>query len=98
MSEQRVPALVELLPNEGGGWLDIDGAFWVTRNVLDASVPLDQVRTAHFTPDGESCKHSGARLGLHERVSVEPLTLRASLACDACAVHGFVRDGKWVPA
>lgn len=26
------------------------------------------------------------------------LTLSPSLLCTACGCHGFVRDGKWVPA
>lgn len=28
----------------------------------------------------------------------EPLTLAPSLACGTCGHHGFIRDGKWVPA
>lgn len=28
----------------------------------------------------------------------EPLTLSPSLLCRVCGNHGFVRDGKWVPA
>lgn len=31
-------------------------------------------------------------------VSEEPLTLSPSLLCRACGHHGFVRDGRWVPA
>lgn len=27
----------------------------------------------------------------------DPLTIHPSLQC-ACGVHGFIRDGKWVPA
>lgn len=33
-----------------------------------------------------------------EVISVEPLTLSPSLLCRACGSHGFIRDGKWVPA
>lgn len=31
-------------------------------------------------------------------ISVEPLTLSPSLLCRACGHHGFIRQGKWVPA
>jgi hypothetical protein len=31
-------------------------------------------------------------------IQAEPLTLEPSLRCRACGSHGFVRDGKWVPA
>lgn len=27
----------------------------------------------------------------------EPLTLHPSLLCDTCGLHGYIRDGKWVP-
>lgn len=28
----------------------------------------------------------------------DPLTLSPSLLCTACGDHGFIREGKWVPA
>lgn len=31
-------------------------------------------------------------------VSEKPLTLAPSLLCRLCGHHGFIRDGKWVPA
>lgn len=31
-------------------------------------------------------------------VSDEPLTLTPSLLCPACGDHGWVKDGRWVPA
>lgn len=30
--------------------------------------------------------------------SQEPLTLSPSLLCRTCGHHGFIRDGRWVPA
>jgi hypothetical protein len=33
-----------------------------------------------------------------EVVQEEPLTLSPSLACRHCSHHGWIRDGKWVPA
>jgi len=29
---------------------------------------------------------------------MEPLTLSPSLVCRLCGHHGFIRDGRWVPA
>ena len=31
-------------------------------------------------------------------VSREPLTMEPSVAYECCGLHGFVRDGRWVPA
>lgn len=31
-------------------------------------------------------------------VSLDPLTVSPSLLCLTCKCHGFIRDGKWVPA
>jgi len=31
-------------------------------------------------------------------LSMEPLTLSPSLLCRTCGNHGFIREGKWVPA
>lgn len=33
-----------------------------------------------------------------EVLSEEPLTLSPSLACQNCGHHGYIREGKWVPA
>lgn len=30
--------------------------------------------------------------------SREPLTLSPLILCRVCKLHGFIRDGKWVPA
>lgn len=30
--------------------------------------------------------------------SLDPLTLSPSLLCRDCGDHGFIRDGRWVPA
>ena len=30
--------------------------------------------------------------------SLDPLTLSPSIACRNCSHHGWIRDGKWVPA
>lgn len=33
-----------------------------------------------------------------ELISLSPLTIAPSLLCGACGDHGFIRDGKWIPA
>lgn len=33
-----------------------------------------------------------------ELISEDPLTLSPSIACGQCGHHGFIRDGRWVPA
>lgn len=33
----------------------------------------------------------------HEVVQEDPLTIRASIACGDCPLHGFVTDGRWDP-
>ena len=30
--------------------------------------------------------------------SLDPLTISPSLLCRVCGHHGFIRDGKWIPA
>lgn len=34
----------------------------------------------------------------HIITSHEPLTVKGSLICELCHDHGFITDGKWVPA
>ena len=63
----------------------------------------------HKKPDGSEC-WSGVHFDTPEVrkvfgddhvwqvVSWEPLTLSPSLLCMQCGDHGFIRDGKWVPA
>lgn len=63
----------------------------------------------HKRPDGGDCAGAGRVLDPGQSrpsdgraywvmESEEPLTLSPSLLCTACGDHGFVRDGKWVPA
>lgn len=34
---------------------------------------------------------------LFEVTSWEPLSLPESLLCHHCGIHGYIRDGKWLP-
>lgn len=60
----------------------------------------------HPRPDtGEPCYPTGYYIPTHPESPVrwtveseDPLTLAPSLACRVCGDHGFIRDGKWVPA
>jgi len=36
--------------------------------------------------------------GGHRVVTEDPLTIDPSILCPDCGAHGFVRDGRWVPA
>lgn len=40
----------------------------------------------------------GAGTSAHTLVSREPLHLEPSLLWRCCGLHGFVRDGVWIPA
>ena len=49
--------------------------------------------------EGRSWARSfGGRIETWDVVSEEPFTISPSILCRACGDHGFVRDGKWVPA
>ena len=64
---------------------------------------------SHKKPDGSSCasgisfdsetarkiEPDRPRWTVH---SWEPLTVSPSLLCLQCGDHGFIREGKWVPA
>jgi hypothetical protein len=55
----------------------------------------------HPTPAGGRCAGSVLWSGpeaKHTLVQREPLTLSPSLACGQCGQHGYIRDGRWVPA
>jgi hypothetical protein len=50
-------------------------------------------------PDAESGYVRSSDYGIAwDVISLEPLTLSPSLACGTCGHHGWIRDGKWVPA
>ncbi|WP_319456859.1 MULTISPECIES: hypothetical protein [unclassified Mycobacterium] len=34
----------------------------------------------------------------HTVHSLDPLDVSPSCGCDDCGLHGFIRDGRWVPA
>lgn len=34
----------------------------------------------------------------HTVISLDPVTISPSILCDDCGLHGFIREGRWVPA
>lgn len=65
----------------------------------------------HIRPDGTECKgfiafdggtwaksFDPGQIQVWQVQSWEPLTLSPSLLCRVCGDHGFIREGKWVPA
>jgi hypothetical protein len=59
---------------------------------------------SHPAPDGKTCSGAGWIPVKPEApdgwdvVGLDPLTLSPSLLCRACGHHGFIREGRWVPA
>lgn len=51
------------------------------------------------TPTDDDPRWSGARLGLHTVISLDPLHVEPSLGCEhGCPSHGWVRGGTWTDA
>lgn len=74
--------------------------------VHDHSIPCG-LTWRHSKPDGFDCDASPALwvpLGHVQDFAnwkleqLEPLTISPSLLCRHCGTHGFIRQGKWVPA
>ncbi len=51
-----------------------------------------------FGDEGDRITIKPARSDGWEVAQLEPLTLTPSLLCTACKFHGFITNGKWVPA
>lgn len=50
------------------------------------------------TPTGLPARWQLSGCGLHTVIQAEPLTIRASLACeDGCTWHGWLTNGVWSP-
>jgi hypothetical protein len=61
----------------------------------------------HLNQEGQPCRgwvaldSAPEQLRAHSCwhvVSKNPLTLTPSIKCRACGNHGFIREGRWVPA
>lgn len=80
--------------------IDLGGDFAFTPRYIDGE--LHGFVFDHPRPDGSLCELSLGWIPVGtngwQLHSLEPLTLSPSLLCKVCGTHGFVRDGKWVPA
>ncbi len=91
---------------------DLGGGFsftWLTQKGHEGPVGLIE---HHPKPDGAPGLYCGGYIAWvaadgitpkHQLVSGAPgdeehLTISPSLLCRTCGNHGFIRDGKWVPA
>ena len=83
------------------------GLTWVTNDQEDVIGAIEY----HITPEGKRCegmisfnvperdaKYNTGNPPLWDVPSWDPLTLSPSVLCRVCGHHGWVRDGKWVPA
>lgn len=97
--------MTELSKPEGWGtWLDVgpDVAITVPVEVVLDGMTIMRSWLSHKRPDGRNDALSRVEFsrGHHELVSLDPLTISPSLLCpdSGCGFHGYIRDGKWVPA
>jgi hypothetical protein len=69
-------------------------------------VSIEPLTDSNGAPDGYAIEHvcSYGRTSSYldplrwRTDKSDPLTLSPSVACTNCGHHGFVREGKWVPA
>ena len=90
-------------------WLDDDNAITYVVDRFEGTTDPYMALWYHRSPkSGEVCFGSfgwrNPRPGqfrndpIWERVSVDPLTVSPSLLCLDCGAHGWIKEGKWVPA
>lgn len=89
-------------------WIEVGEQNWITRPQIwgGEGTRGDRVLSswwAHRSP--KIARNDLGRIvygeGHHTLVSAEPLHIEPSLLClpeNLCGLHGFVRDGVWVPA
>ena len=81
------------------GYIDIGHGVSIEFREIDGAGA--GVAYRHPTPAGRACEGYAplSPPGEHwQLVQREPLTISPSLLCRACGHHGFIREGKWVPA
>jgi hypothetical protein len=67
---------------------------WIWHD-CDANLELDPSRE-HWSDLYVGWKPSG--VGLHDLISADPLHIEASIYWPSCCgMHGFIRDGKYIP-
>lgn len=98
--------IIDDLPDHlrGDDWrlLDDDHAYRVGTAEVDGVVEQQGVWEAHRTPSGDVCVGWAQWIGPGDRnwrlISLDPLHIEPSLLCRTCGNHGYIHDGKWVPA
>jgi len=83
-----------------GTFFDIGHGVTLEPVYFDGS--LEAVEYTHPDKEGKPCVgwvplKPRNKLGW-DLLNEEPLTLSPSLLCRRCGHHGFIRNGKWVPA
>lgn len=84
---------------------------WVAAKTVRPGSPRTKMLRVLFYPDGSVrfehlCDRPGRGIIVcapllnegHQLVSQNPLTITPSILCPDCGTHGFVTNGKWVPA
>lgn len=96
--------------DEPDGWTDLGGEHLIRAVVedVDGSTRPAGWLEYHRDPTGEWCGGFLSRLGSRIQVEdgrpawmvvlEEPLTLTPSVLCTTCGSHGWVVEGRWVPA
>lgn len=83
-------------------WIEVGERNWISRPAKNKNETL-VAWWAHRSPvlDRNDLGTIVFDAAHHRLESLDPLTIAPSLLClpaDLCGLHGFVRDGKWVPA
>lgn len=60
--------------------------------------PSNPNRSARFRANAGVIRAAPELDPEHEISSIEPLTIRPSILCLDCGLHGFIRDGHWIRA
>ena len=97
MAETAITTITEDFPIDLGAGVriswDADGGgllWWHPRNTRQCAAMF-----LRFMPDSRSTGH---RLMSGDPTDQEHLTIGGSLLCPFCGCHGFIQNGKWVPA
>lgn len=91
-------------PTEWADWGDVKDAghdifYAIIGDGIEVGGKATNVWIWHWhTPTNGHARWQIAGCGLHTVESVEPLTLRPSLACeDGCPSHGYLTNGVYTP-
>jgi len=85
------------------GWTDLGNDHLIRRTVNVAGEQYGFIE-AHRDGAVQWCYGGLTRTGMDvgrpmwDVVQEEPLTLHPSIECTVCGSHGFIREGRWVPA